>query len=53
MFLRLRDGLLRISVFHTGARKAPDLCFEKANIKGDRFGNCGMTGGVYKKCSVQ
>uniref|UniRef100_A0A8C3RIG1 ADAM metallopeptidase domain 9 n=1 Tax=Cyanoderma ruficeps TaxID=181631 RepID=A0A8C3RIG1_9PASS len=35
------------------ARKAPDICFEKANIKGDRFGNCGMKGGVYKKCPVQ
>ncbi|NXD11116.1 ADAM9 protein, partial [Nothocercus nigrocapillus] len=41
------------SIYGKGARKAPDLCFEKANIKGDRFGNCGMTGGVYKKCPVQ
>ncbi|XP_071605734.1 disintegrin and metalloproteinase domain-containing protein 9-like isoform X1 [Heliangelus exortis] len=41
------------SIYGKGARKAPDLCFEKANIKGDRFGNCGMRGGVYKKCPVQ
>ncbi|KFW97205.1 Disintegrin and metalloproteinase domain-containing protein 9, partial [Phalacrocorax carbo] len=41
------------SIYGKGARKAPDLCFEKANIKGDRFGNCGMSGGVYKKCPVQ
>ncbi|NXG24740.1 ADAM9 protein, partial [Grallaria varia] len=41
------------SIYGKGARKAPDICFEKANIKGDRFGNCGMKGGVYKKCPVQ
>ncbi|XP_009474030.1 PREDICTED: disintegrin and metalloproteinase domain-containing protein 9-like [Nipponia nippon] len=41
------------SIYGKGARKAPDVCFEKANIKGDRFGNCGMTGGTYKKCPVQ
>uniref|UniRef100_A0A663ECQ2 ADAM metallopeptidase domain 9 n=1 Tax=Aquila chrysaetos chrysaetos TaxID=223781 RepID=A0A663ECQ2_AQUCH len=41
------------SIYGKGARKAPDVCFEKANIKGDRFGNCGMKGGVYKKCPVQ
>uniref|UniRef100_A0A8D2MFG1 ADAM metallopeptidase domain 9 n=1 Tax=Zonotrichia albicollis TaxID=44394 RepID=A0A8D2MFG1_ZONAL len=35
------------------SKLAPDICFEKANIKGDRFGNCGMKGGVYKKCPVQ
>ncbi|NXQ91073.1 ADAM9 protein, partial [Nyctibius grandis] len=41
------------SIYGKGAQKAPDVCFEKANIKGDRFGNCGMRGGVYKKCPVQ
>ncbi|XP_035752472.1 disintegrin and metalloproteinase domain-containing protein 9 [Egretta garzetta] len=41
------------SIYGKGARKAPDICFEKANIKGDRFGNCGITGGVYKKCPIQ
>ncbi|XP_009873097.1 PREDICTED: disintegrin and metalloproteinase domain-containing protein 9-like [Apaloderma vittatum] len=41
------------SIYGKGARKAPDICFEKANIKGDRFGNCGMKGGTYKKCAVQ
>ncbi|XP_069720060.1 disintegrin and metalloproteinase domain-containing protein 9-like [Phaenicophaeus curvirostris] len=41
------------SIYGKGARKAPDVCFEKANIKGDRFGNCGMRGGAYKKCPVQ
>ncbi|OWK56937.1 Disintegrin and metalloproteinase domain-containing protein 9, partial [Lonchura striata] len=41
------------SIYGKGARKAPDICFKKANIKGDRFGNCGMKGGVYKKCPVQ
>lgn len=41
------------AIYGKGARKAPDLCFEKANIKGDRFGNCGMRGGAYKKCPVQ
>ncbi|NXX97832.1 ADAM9 protein, partial [Centropus bengalensis] len=41
------------SLYGKGARKAPDVCFERANIKGDRFGNCGMRGGAYKKCPVQ
>uniref|UniRef100_A0A8C0IA62 ADAM metallopeptidase domain 9 n=1 Tax=Bubo bubo TaxID=30461 RepID=A0A8C0IA62_BUBBB len=41
------------SIYGKGAQKAPDVCFEKANIKGDRFGNCGMRGGAYKKCPVQ
>ncbi|XP_019358496.1 PREDICTED: disintegrin and metalloproteinase domain-containing protein 9-like [Gavialis gangeticus] len=38
------------SLYGKGARKAPDDCFKIANIKGDRFGNCGMSGGQYKKC---
>ncbi|XP_054019443.1 disintegrin and metalloproteinase domain-containing protein 9 [Dryobates pubescens] len=41
------------AIYGKGARKAPDVCFKRANIKGDRFGNCGMRGGVYKKCAVQ
>uniref|UniRef100_A0A8C8AA95 ADAM metallopeptidase domain 9 n=1 Tax=Otus sunia TaxID=257818 RepID=A0A8C8AA95_9STRI len=41
------------SIYGKGAQKAPDVCFEKANIKGDRFGNCGMKGGAYKKCPIQ
>ncbi|NXY81039.1 ADAM9 protein, partial [Alcedo cyanopectus] len=41
------------AIYGKGARKAPDICFEKANIKGDRFGNCGMRGGSYKKCPIQ
>uniref|UniRef100_A0A7M4EUU1 ADAM metallopeptidase domain 9 n=1 Tax=Crocodylus porosus TaxID=8502 RepID=A0A7M4EUU1_CROPO len=38
------------SLYGKGARKAPDDCFKIANIKGDRFGNCGLSGGQYKKC---
>lgn len=38
-----------VAVF-VGAKKAPDDCFKIANIKGDRFGNCGMSGGQYRKC---
>uniref|UniRef100_A0A8D0LB98 Disintegrin and metalloproteinase domain-containing protein 9-like n=1 Tax=Sphenodon punctatus TaxID=8508 RepID=A0A8D0LB98_SPHPU len=41
------------TIYGKGARKAPDVCFEKANMKGDRFGNCGMSGAGFKKCSTQ
>uniref|UniRef100_A0A8C8SH41 Uncharacterized protein n=1 Tax=Pelusios castaneus TaxID=367368 RepID=A0A8C8SH41_9SAUR len=33
--------------------KAPDICFKIANIVGDRFGNCGMSGGKYNKCPTE
>uniref|UniRef100_A0ACB8F9Z7 Uncharacterized protein n=1 Tax=Sphaerodactylus townsendi TaxID=933632 RepID=A0ACB8F9Z7_9SAUR len=39
------------SLFGKGAKKGPDICFEIANAKGDRFGNCGMTGPNFVKCS--
>ncbi|XP_045074635.1 disintegrin and metalloproteinase domain-containing protein 9-like [Coregonus clupeaformis] len=39
-------------LFEEGARKAADVCFQTANLKGDTFGNCGMTSsGNYVKCS--
>ncbi|XP_006136151.2 disintegrin and metalloproteinase domain-containing protein 9-like isoform X1 [Pelodiscus sinensis] len=41
------------SIYGKGARKAPDICFQVANMKGDRFGNCGMSGGVYNKCPTE
>ncbi|XP_065408353.1 disintegrin and metalloproteinase domain-containing protein 9-like isoform X3 [Chrysemys picta bellii] len=41
------------SIYGKGARKAPDTCFEVANMKGDRFGNCGMSGGMYNKCPTE
>ncbi|RVE59736.1 hypothetical protein OJAV_G00191540 [Oryzias javanicus] len=36
------------------ARKAENICFQNANIKGDKFGNCGPApgGSGYLKCSV-
>ncbi|CAM4583574.1 disintegrin and metalloproteinase domain-containing protein 9-like isoform X2 [Lepidochelys kempii] len=41
------------SIYGQGARKAPDICFEVANLKGDRFGNCGMSSGTYNKCPIE
>ncbi|XP_043374145.1 disintegrin and metalloproteinase domain-containing protein 9-like isoform X5 [Dermochelys coriacea] len=41
------------SIYGQGARKAPDICFEVANLKGDRFGNCGMSSGMYNKCPIE
>nr|XP_006001807.2 PREDICTED: disintegrin and metalloproteinase domain-containing protein 9-like [Latimeria chalumnae] len=37
-------------LFDSEARKAPDSCFQLANMKGDRFGNCGMNGNNFIKC---
>nr|XP_056705755.1 disintegrin and metalloproteinase domain-containing protein 9-like [Euleptes europaea] len=39
------------SLFGKGTKKGPDICFEAANAKGDRFGNCGMSGSNFVKCS--
>ncbi|XP_042314415.1 disintegrin and metalloproteinase domain-containing protein 9-like [Sceloporus undulatus] len=39
------------SLFGKGAKKGPNVCFEIANSKGDRFGNCGMSGGNFVKCT--
>ncbi|XP_054838270.1 disintegrin and metalloproteinase domain-containing protein 9-like isoform X2 [Eublepharis macularius] len=39
------------SLFGKGTKKGPDICFETANSKGDRFGNCGMTGTNFVKCT--
>ncbi|XP_037356074.1 disintegrin and metalloproteinase domain-containing protein 19 isoform X2 [Talpa occidentalis] len=37
-----------------GARPAPDLCFEKVNVAGDAFGNCGKDlNGEHKKCNMR
>lgn len=34
------------------AIKAADICFQDANLQGDRFGNCGInTNGIYIKCT--
>ncbi|XP_053163255.1 disintegrin and metalloproteinase domain-containing protein 9-like isoform X2 [Hemicordylus capensis] len=38
-------------LFGKGAKKGPNICFEAANSKGDRFGNCGMSGGHFVKCT--
>ncbi|XP_061491743.1 disintegrin and metalloproteinase domain-containing protein 9-like isoform X2 [Rhineura floridana] len=39
------------SLFGKGAKKGPNICFEKANSNGDRFGNCGTSGGRFVKCT--
>nr|XP_016847704.1 PREDICTED: disintegrin and metalloproteinase domain-containing protein 8 isoform X2 [Anolis carolinensis] len=38
-------------LFGKGAKKGPNICFEIANSNGDRFGNCGMSGGNFVKCT--
>ncbi|XP_053548593.1 disintegrin and metalloproteinase domain-containing protein 9 isoform X2 [Bombina bombina] len=44
------DGQCR-ALFGEGSSKGNDSCFQKANLNGDRYGNCGMSGTSYKKCS--
>ncbi|KAH0623680.1 hypothetical protein JD844_006721 [Phrynosoma platyrhinos] len=39
------------SLFGKGAKKGPNICFEIANSKGDRFGNCGTSRGNFVKCT--
>uniref|UniRef100_A0A6J0UWT8 Disintegrin and metalloproteinase domain-containing protein 9-like n=1 Tax=Pogona vitticeps TaxID=103695 RepID=A0A6J0UWT8_9SAUR len=39
------------TLFGKGAKKGPNICFDAANNKGDRFGNCGMSGGRFVKCA--
>ncbi|XP_068129203.1 disintegrin and metalloproteinase domain-containing protein 19 [Hyperolius riggenbachi] len=37
----------------SGAKIAPDACFEKINAAGDQYGNCGRDiNGEYRKCDV-
>ncbi|XP_018616780.1 disintegrin and metalloproteinase domain-containing protein 9 isoform X2 [Scleropages formosus] len=38
-------------LFGNGAKKAADICFNVINANGDKFGNCGMQGSSYVKCS--
>uniref|UniRef100_A0A4W3HKC6 Disintegrin and metalloproteinase domain-containing protein 9-like n=1 Tax=Callorhinchus milii TaxID=7868 RepID=A0A4W3HKC6_CALMI len=40
------------SFFGSTSKRAPDVCFQHANMKGDRFGNCGRVGTNFKKCSL-
>ncbi|KAK9402656.1 disintegrin and metalloproteinase domain-containing protein 20-like [Crotalus adamanteus] len=38
------------ALFGPDAREAPLSCFKEMNTRGDRFGNCGKDGSVYRKC---
>ncbi|XP_062988842.1 disintegrin and metalloproteinase domain-containing protein 9-like [Elgaria multicarinata webbii] len=38
-------------LFGKGAKKGPNICFERANSRGDGLGNCGMSGGGFVKCT--
>ncbi|KAL7992376.1 hypothetical protein Chor_016632 [Crotalus horridus] len=38
-------------MFSSGATVASEVCFREVNNKGDRFGNCGLKHGIYKKCN--
>ncbi|KAG9484622.1 hypothetical protein GDO78_007989 [Eleutherodactylus coqui] len=33
------------------SRKAADICFQRLNMKGDQYGNCGVVSGSPQKCS--
>ncbi|XP_043958719.1 disintegrin and metalloproteinase domain-containing protein 9 isoform X1 [Gambusia affinis] len=42
-----------LNLFGSGAQKANDICFQYENVKGNVFGNCGITSnGNYIKCTV-
>ncbi|XP_060054041.1 disintegrin and metalloproteinase domain-containing protein 19 isoform X2 [Erinaceus europaeus] len=37
-----------------GARPAPDVCFERVNVAGDTYGNCGKDmNGRHRKCNIR
>ncbi|KAL7992380.1 hypothetical protein Chor_016636 [Crotalus horridus] len=38
-------------IFGSEASVASEVCFREVNHKGDRFGNCGLKHGIYKKCN--
>ncbi|KAJ6667261.1 hypothetical protein lerEdw1_017239 [Lerista edwardsae] len=40
-------------IFGWKATVASEVCFRNVNIQGDRFGNCGLRHGIYKKCSAK
>ncbi|KAJ6667843.1 hypothetical protein lerEdw1_016164 [Lerista edwardsae] len=43
-----------LQLWGSGARRAPDLCFEKVNAAGDSYGNCGKDlNGRYRKCDAR
>ncbi|XP_065546668.1 disintegrin and metalloproteinase domain-containing protein 19 isoform X2 [Lathamus discolor] len=51
---RERAGLCDLPEYCTGARPAPDACFEKVNAAGDTYGNCGKDiYGNYRKCEMR
>ncbi|XP_048407157.1 disintegrin and metalloproteinase domain-containing protein 9 [Stegostoma tigrinum] len=40
------------ALFGSTSLRAPDVCFEHANLQGDRFGNCGFQNQRFKKCTL-
>ncbi|XP_078011058.1 disintegrin and metalloproteinase domain-containing protein 30-like [Phascolarctos cinereus] len=50
---RCRDRSLQCKeTFGSGARDAPLVCYEEVHRRADRFGNCGLSGRTYEKCST-
>ncbi|XP_018422159.1 PREDICTED: disintegrin and metalloproteinase domain-containing protein 9 [Nanorana parkeri] len=40
-------------IFGLKAKAAAPICFREVNSKGDRFGNCGLQGNVYRSCDAR
>lgn len=40
------------TIFGKEAKVAPESCFRELNVRGDRFGNCGINGDKYDKCKA-
>ncbi|XP_061468776.1 disintegrin and metalloproteinase domain-containing protein 25-like [Rhineura floridana] len=38
-------------IFGKKATVASEVCFREMNARGDRFGNCGLSHGTYKRCN--
>ncbi|KAH0629881.1 hypothetical protein JD844_012338 [Phrynosoma platyrhinos] len=50
----LTYGQQCLQLWGSGARPAPDICFERVNAAGDSYGNCGKDiNGRYKKCNTR
>ncbi|XP_062932786.1 disintegrin and metalloproteinase domain-containing protein 25-like [Cynocephalus volans] len=47
----IRDEQCR-QIFGKEAKSANQSCYREMNIRGDRFGHCGLNGSTYVRCSI-
>uniref|UniRef100_UPI00358F6056 zinc metalloproteinase-disintegrin-like jararhagin n=1 Tax=Myxine glutinosa TaxID=7769 RepID=UPI00358F6056 len=42
-----------VSLWGQGATRAPSMCYEYGNLRGDKYGNCGTVAGEYVPCTKE